>query len=136
MVKSLFKSLVAFAACLYLGGSHLAVLQIVAWTGMLVTYSADEGLATGLKDTFSGEKPCPMCKAITAIKQQEAPGDKKSPAPPKGFEKRWQEMLPAGDVLRPRPLPASQLPIGFASVPGLTGMDKSSPPVPPPRILV
>lgn len=40
-------------------------LQGLAWTGMAVTYSLQDGLSQGLSDTFSGERPCDMCIALS-----------------------------------------------------------------------
>ena len=45
-------------------GLHWAVLQTVAWTGMIVTYSLDASLAEAVGKTFDGEHPCKFCKAI------------------------------------------------------------------------
>lgn len=134
-LKSLFKTLFTVAACLYLGGSHLAVLQMVAWTGMLVTYSAEDGLSAGLKDTFSGKKPCPMCKAIKSAQKAETDEAKGAPGPgATTLDKLAKEML------------AGQIPRGITHFPG---RDKEpeflpvhpmvsrgdAPPVPPPRPL-
>jgi len=56
-------------------GLHWALLQTVAWTGMIISYSQDNTLREAVTMTFDGEHPCPMCKAIqqgrTAEKQQE-----------------------------------------------------------------
>ena len=52
---------------------HLPVLQVIAWTGMLVSYSQDRSFAEAAEMTFDGEHPCPMCKAIK--KQQAAKHD-------------------------------------------------------------
>ena len=52
-------------------GAHWAVLQTVAWSAMLAnnlrTYSVKEAMT----DTFDGQHPCPLCKAIAAGKQSE-----------------------------------------------------------------
>lgn len=62
-------SLVAlFAIC----GGHWAILQTVAWTQMLRDYSKESGLVIGIQQTFSGERPCTMCKTITNERQKES----------------------------------------------------------------
>jgi hypothetical protein len=71
-----------------LGGVHLiggplVVLQLLAWAGMLISYSAEDGLARGLQDTFSGERPCALCQCIDEMEQQEP-----APALPTGEEQR------------------------------------------------
>ncbi len=43
---------------------HLPALQVVAWTGMIISYSKDRTLADAVSMTFDGEHPCPMCKSI------------------------------------------------------------------------
>ena len=60
------------AVCV-LGSSnlHLAVLQVVAWSGMLVSYSQDRSIAEAAVMTFDGEHPCPLCKAIKKAKREE-----------------------------------------------------------------
>lgn len=45
-------------------GLHWAVLQTVAWTGMVVSYSRDATFSEAVSRTFDGEHPCPMCKVI------------------------------------------------------------------------
>ena len=132
-LKTFFKSFVAIVACLYLGGAHLAVLQLVAWTGMVVVYSGENGMARGMSETFSGEKPCPLCKAINQAKRQDLPGNGTAPVPAKGMEKILKELVMCGERTMPgfRALGAFELacpdPVGASGLPGTT------PPVPPPR---
>jgi len=52
------------------------VIQVGAWTGMVVTYSQQSGLIAGLSQTFDGEHACPICKAIQNGKKEE---QKKAP---------------------------------------------------------
>jgi hypothetical protein len=63
-------------AFLQLMGGHWAVLQMGAWADMLLRYSQHAGLVAGISQTFDGEHPCPICKAIRAGKKQE---QKKAP---------------------------------------------------------
>lgn len=49
-------------------------LQAVAWVRMAIAYSQTEGIGAGIKKTFDGEHPCPICKAIakkTSTQQNE-----------------------------------------------------------------
>lgn len=63
-------------------GLHWALLQTVAWTGMIIAYSQDNSLRDAVRMTFDGDHPCCLCKAIkqgrTEQKQQEkiAPSNK------------------------------------------------------------
>jgi hypothetical protein len=63
-------------AFLQLLGGHWAILQVGAWAGMVVSYSQQSGLIAGLLQTFDGEHPCPVCKAIECGKKREG---KKAP---------------------------------------------------------
>lgn len=65
----------ALLAVLMLVGGHWALLQTVAWGGMMVKYSARAGLWVGLQETFDGEHPCPLCLALKKAQAKKAPAD-------------------------------------------------------------
>lgn len=71
-LKKLFQVLMVICSCLHLTGGPYALVQSYAWIGMIVTYSQQDGLAKGVKDTFSGERPCHLCKKIDSVKKDEA----------------------------------------------------------------
>jgi hypothetical protein len=52
-------------------GLHSAFLQVVAWTGMVVSYAQDASLGEAVLKTFDGKHPCCICKAIAAGKRSE-----------------------------------------------------------------
>lgn len=52
-------------------GAHWAVLQSVAWVGMIVDYSSDVGLRQGVSMALDGNNPCSLCHAIQSGKSQE-----------------------------------------------------------------
>jgi hypothetical protein len=58
-------------AILFATNLHLPLLQVVAWAGMVIRYSADTTVNEAVKMTFDGEHPCPLCCAIR--KAQEEP---------------------------------------------------------------
>lgn len=60
-----------FLAMFSIAGGHWAILQTVAWTQMIRDYSQESGLIAGVAQTFSGERPCGMCKSIEKNRQQE-----------------------------------------------------------------
>jgi len=62
--------LIALAICAALGG-HWFLLQSVAWTGMLITYSRDAGIVEAVGKTLDGEHPCGLCLAIEKGREQE-----------------------------------------------------------------
>jgi hypothetical protein len=50
---------------------------------MLVSYSAKSGLMQGVEETFDGEHPCSMCKAIKQARESESRrADSLAPAQP------------------------------------------------------
>lgn len=114
-MKTIFKSLITLAGCFYQGGSHLAVLQVLAWSGKLVSYSAEQGIAAGWRDTSSGAKPCPMCKAIKTVRKAET--DEGRGLPGSGetqLEKLSKEMLASSEGFRLRRVPLDHLEIANA----------------------
>jgi len=71
-IVKIFGSPLICVAMFVLVGGHWAMLQAIAWSQMVVSYSQDAGsLSTGIQKTFSGEYPCAMCKKIAEEKQKE-----------------------------------------------------------------
>lgn len=60
-----------FLAMFSIAGGHWAILQTVAWAQMISDYSQEGGLASGVAQTFSGERPCGMCRSIEKNRQKE-----------------------------------------------------------------
>ncbi len=60
---------------LWLVAGPLALLQIGAWTWMLATYSQESHLGQAVRETLGGERPCEMCKAISAVSESEEEGE-------------------------------------------------------------
>jgi hypothetical protein len=52
-------------------GLHWAALQTVAWTTMLADNLRQQSLTEAVSQTFDGQHPCCLCKAIAAGKQSE-----------------------------------------------------------------
>lgn len=52
-------------------GAHWALLQSVAWTTMLADNLRTQSVAEAVAETFDGDHPCPLCKAIAAGKKSE-----------------------------------------------------------------
>lgn len=51
-------------------GLQWALLQTVAWTGMLVAYSRDASLKDALVKTFDGKHPCALCLTIRTARAE------------------------------------------------------------------
>jgi hypothetical protein len=76
-VRSIIKGSVIILLVLSLG-LHWALLQTVAWTGMVLAYSSGSSLTEAVVKTFDGKHPCPLCKII---KQGRAEEQKRQQAP-------------------------------------------------------
>jgi hypothetical protein len=63
-VKNRFAQILCLVAVFQLLGGHWAILQTTAWVGMIIEYSAADGVQVGLSKTFDGEHPCELCKSI------------------------------------------------------------------------
>lgn len=60
-------------------GLHWALLQTVAWTGMLVRYSREGSLAEAIAKTFDGRHPCSLCKVVAQSKAEQRDKEKHVP---------------------------------------------------------
>lgn len=69
-MRSWAKWLCVLALTVSVGG-HWALLQCVAWSGMLLQYSQTMPLAQAVAYTFDGDHPCKMCRAISQGQQDE-----------------------------------------------------------------
>ncbi len=52
-------------------GLHWPLLQSVAWLNMIVCFSKEEGFQKALATTFSGKRPCKLCKFVDAGQKAE-----------------------------------------------------------------
>lgn len=108
------------------------MLQVVAWSRMLVDYSSQAGLAEGVTMTFDGQHPCCMCKAIAETRKRQ---QDKNEEPPEAISIRqiMKEFVPPGTtaVLTPRAVDFRE--VGFVPLPSGGSIQGEGPPVPPPR---
>ncbi len=63
--------LIVLVAFVFSCGGQWGVLQAVAWANMIRDYSEMVPLAQAVQMTFSGEYPCPICKAIAERKSSD-----------------------------------------------------------------
>jgi hypothetical protein len=118
----------AFFAFL-LSAGPLGLLQVVAWTGMVVDYSSRYGLTEGISRTFDGKHPCSMCETITQTRK-----DDTSSKSTTSLQANKITYLLAVVISVPRQ-DASQAPqVYFASQSYFDG-HITQPALPPPRIL-
>ncbi|MDB6069313.1 MAG: hypothetical protein JWL81_484 [Verrucomicrobiales bacterium] len=114
-------------------GGDLAMLQIVAWTGMIVTRTVDQGLAAAVESTVDGEHPCPLCLAVKAAKQAE---EKPSPVSPDSLvtKLKLKDVQRTEDLVIPCPQPAAALsPAPIRHLAAIPRDLRGAPPVPPPK---
>ncbi|MBI2386376.1 MAG: hypothetical protein HYV14_10230 [Elusimicrobia bacterium] len=56
--------LLLVASVLYGTGAHWVALQSAAWASMIAARAGESSLAEVVSSTFSGEKPCRMCRIV------------------------------------------------------------------------
>lgn len=117
---------VMMATALFLvAGGHWAMLQGVAWAGMVKDFSRTGSLTEAVGKTFDGKHPCAMCKKIASARTHE----EKAPVTVKADKKAEVFVKAPGSEL---PLPDSRPfvhgPVPFVSIPELC----FAPPVPVP----
>ena len=104
-------------------GAHWAILQSVAWVGMVVKYSQSVPLQEALERTFDGKHPCKICKVVQAGKRAE-----QKPSVQK-VETKLDFFLVSKQVIV---LSAPHALIQMANL-NLMAARAESPPTPPPR---
>jgi len=115
-----------FLAMFSIAGGHWAVLQSVAWAGMVVEYSKASTVGAALVKTFSGEAPCDMCRTIETGKQQE----RQLPATVKADQKMDKFLARSAWTLPP----PSEKTFSYPPIPDEAASDRrASPPAPVPR---
>jgi hypothetical protein len=70
-VPSVFRTILTLVCALYLGGAHWMVLQVTAWTSMIVTRTSEVGVTLAVETTFDGKNPCRMCDAVQEAQKEE-----------------------------------------------------------------
>jgi len=105
-------------------GLHWAALQTIAWTTMFAAnLSSQQSLTEAVAQTFDGEHPCPLCKAIAAGKKSE----KKSEAITPVLKMEFPPVADRFVLIAPKPFAA------FSPANVFADSVRSQPPVPPPR---
>ncbi len=104
-------------------GLHWATLQTVAWGAMFAKNLRQQSLAQAVSETFDGEHPCCMCKAIAAAKKSE----KKSESLANTFKMEFPPATEKIFLISPGPF------LIFSPAEFFAGSSFQKPPVPPPR---
>jgi len=126
-VRAFRCGVVVLSILLALGGRP--AVQCVAWAGMLWDYSREQGLQQGLVDTFGGERPCGLCRALADQDEADPPGSRKGAG-----EVRYESVAGGGadpcDTLDGAVVVRRA---GRARIPAQDEEHAPAPPVPPPR---
>ena len=77
-MQALVRSITVLVLILSLG-LQWALLQTVAWTGMIISYSRDASFTEAVSKTFDGQHPCPLCKVIKQSRAAEKKQEKEAP---------------------------------------------------------
>jgi len=126
VLPRLAKGLLILALTISLG-AHWAFLQSIAWAGMLYSNAQETTLSEAVTLTFSGNKPCSLCKAIEKGKAQERQAEQET-------------IQPSKDLKLELPLQGFELRAPVVECPGLLSAVPRScippqPDAPPPRIV-
>lgn len=126
-MKTWTRALVVVALMISIG-AHWALLQSTAWVGMALAYTVDRGsLIEGLSDTFSGERPCPLCKAVAnGLAAEQDPGN--APAPPAKHKELILGLVAVPQFVFP-PVPPS----AWSTISRTAQRLAHRPPTPPPQ---
>ncbi len=130
-LKKVLCNLFVMCGCLQLVGGPYSLMQVYAWTNMIFDYSKETSFSQAVTDTFSGEKPCCLCKKITAAK---AADDKNQKAPVSPLaSKPIEHFLTPTEISLRNPLHTPFVHHGFAPVAQSISWLNASPPTPPPK---
>ena len=133
-LKSLLRYLFLLLGCLHLVGGPCALIQVYAWANMLATYSQETSLAQATVDTFSGEKPCCLCKKIAAAKSSQSESEKETLPFATSATKAFQDLFPPTIASLSDPIPLPFPCPDFPSVVDITSIPGNGPPSPPPQV--
>lgn len=121
--------MVILLGCVHLLGGSYGLLQVVAWANMLVEYSAEQGLATGFRQTFDGQHPCELCLSIEKAKHEED----KSPSL-MADKLSLKDLLPCRAIAASPPRAVALTDPGHPEPPGARSRAAEAPTPPPPRL--
>lgn len=130
-MKKLPQYLFLFFGCLHLVGGPHSILQVYAWANMILDYSQETTISQAVTDTFSGEKPCSLCKKLEAVKDSEPEREPIATTTAKLF----QDLFPPSHASLKDPFSAPFPHPGFAPIALPASTPSSGPPSPPPRFL-
>jgi hypothetical protein len=124
-------SALALILALWLSGGQFMVLQLTAWSGMIVVRTMESGMKEALSTTFDGEHPCHLCKAIKKAQHEEQSPQTPSPSKVPGMLKIEASLVQDMGFKAWTSLLAE---LAWRNIIPLKTLCEFEPPVPPPRI--
>jgi hypothetical protein len=115
---------VVLLVCLSLG-MHWALLQGIAWTGMLISFAREGAMIEAVEKTFDGQHACALCLKV----KEGRDSDEKQPQQAGQSLKKLEAVLVAGVKLI---VPAAEE-MSFAVVREQSVSRNETPEMPPPR---
>jgi hypothetical protein len=70
-------------------GLHWALLQTIAWTGMVISYSRDNPFREAVSMTFDGQHPCALCHVVKEGRAAEQDQEESLPVNKLPLADRW-----------------------------------------------
>ncbi len=111
-VRAVARAVLVCGLCLSVGVQWI-VLQGVAWTGMLISFSKDGTILEAMGKTFDGAHPCPLC---CAVQQGQSETDDPESTDVKKQDKKQDAVLFARQALVP-PAPGEMIFIALVTPP-------------------
>lgn len=115
---------VVLLVCLSLG-MHWALLQSIAWTGMLISFAREGAVIEAVEKTFDGQHGCPLCAKV----KEGRDSDQKQPQQAGQSLKKMDAILV---TLTKLIAPAAEK-ISFAMICACSVTRNERPEMPPPR---
>lgn len=131
VVAGQIRTFLILLGCLQLCVGVDGVLQVIAWSRMVVNYSSEAGIAKGVSMTFDGQHPCQLCKAITRSKKQQD-----DPSQPKNIQlldPAFKSFLSPATIHSPNPRSTEFHSPGFVPLCEVGSIFGERPPLQPPR---
>ena len=115
---------IVLLVCLSLG-MHWALLQSIAWTGMLISFASEGAMIEAVEKTFDGQHGCPLCEKV----KEGRDSDQKHPQQTGQSLKKMDAILV---TLTKLIAPAAEK-ISFAMIHACSVKRNERPEMPPPR---
>lgn len=132
----IWRSWCVLAVMLTLVGGHVAVLQTVAWVGMVASRIDTQGFSGALQSTFDGQHPCRMCLAVRQLRNDAdlSPGAAGKPQLPVTNNLKKTDLSWCQDVSWSVEIPGERL-VHVVQVGGVLTPWLMSPEPPPPKLV-